>query len=272
MGMKGKRQLQGEAVTDKRPAQPNGDTNRSLLDIEIALADEFHWLQNLVVFNVNGLSGRLNIQHECDMLVLSKNGYLTEVEIKRTFADFCNEFKKNHHHESYGPDIKEFWYCIPVGIFERCLDKLTEMRWIPTGFLCYDEDLRFSQRHVVPSLTDDDLKAAAEHRKDAYGRYRLGFTEKGSFLKTGSGAETVRLFSYSPQPLFLEQQLELARLGAMRQVSLRKKIKKLEDPGRDPDARLRNKVIEQDVLLKEYRKRYREDTGMDIDEKEVLYG
>ena len=272
MGVTGNRNNAKLHETAPREAQPNGNTNRSLLDIELALSDMFHWLQNLVVFNVNGLSGRLSLQHECDMLVLSKAGFLTEVEIKRTFADFCNEFKKKHHHESYGPDIKEFWYCVPDGIFERCLDKLSENGWLPTGFLCYNEDLRFSSRRVAVSHSEEDLSLAREHRKDSLGWYRLGFQEMNAQAKEGFGKETVRLFSRSPQPLFLEQQLELARLGAMRQVTLRRKIKKLEESATKPDQKMQNKLIEQDVLLKEYRKRFRDEVGYSIDEKEVLFG
>lgn len=272
MGVLGKRNGVNPSVADRREAQPNGDTNRSLLDIELALAEEFNWLQNLVVFNVNGLSGRLALHHECDVLVMTKAGYLTEIEIKRTFSDFCNEFKKKHHHESYGPDIKEFWYCVPAGIFEKCLDKLTETGWLPTGLLVYSEDLVFSYRYVTPSLFDGDATLAREHEMDSVGRYKLGFTRKDSLPKEGLGVEAVRLYSESPQPLFLEQQLELARLGAMRQVTLRKKIRKLEESAGKPDRKMQNKLIEQDVLLKEYRRRLREETGESLDEKEVLYG
>lgn len=233
MGTRGKR-----GVAPSRPqAKPNGDTNRSLLDIELALAKEFNWQQNLVVFNVNGLSGRLPIFHECDMLVMTKAGYLTEIEIKRSFDDFCNEFKKAHHHESHGPDIKEFWYCVPEGIFQKVIDKLSEKGWRPTVILTYNEDLTLRYKSVP------DFHAA------------------------------VRLYSDHPRPLSTEQQLELARLGAMRQVALRKKISVLlhRDPV-TPDGKLLTKIAQMEILLHEYRKRFKEETGYALDEKEILFG
>ncbi len=239
MGTLGKRPKPGEPRPATPQAKPNGDTNRSLLDIELALADEFAWKRNLIVFNVNGLSGKLSIFHECDMLVMTKAGYLTEVEIKRTFADFCNEFKKGHHHESLGPDIKEFWYCVPEGIFEKVSERLIEEGWLPTGILTYSEELTF--------------------------RYR-------SMSSEFYGNTPVRLFSDSPRPLSLEQQLELARLGAMRQVSLRKRIQKLEKIASKPNLRCQNKIIEQEIIIREYRQMFKQETGYTLDEKEIIYG
>ena len=54
------------------PAKPNGDTNRDLIDIEIALARDMGFEKNIIVFNVIGQSWLLNIAHECDMVVVSK--------------------------------------------------------------------------------------------------------------------------------------------------------------------------------------------------------
>ena len=77
------------------------NTKRTLYEIEIALSkhDSFNFIRNIIAFNVNGLSASLNIFHECDMLVLSKAGYLTEIEIKRSWSDFLADFKKTHSHE-----------------------------------------------------------------------------------------------------------------------------------------------------------------------------
>ena len=240
MGTKEKRLRPGETPPEPRKAKPNGDTGRSLLDIELALAREFEWKRNLVVFNVHGLSGRLNIQHECDMLVMTKAGYLTEVEIKRTFTDFCADFRKRHHHESHGCDIKEFWYCVPEGIYERCLSKLAEQKLLPTGILCYDEELNFSRKDVRPV------------RREA--------------------PDAVRLYAVDAKPLFLEQQFELARLGAMRQVSLRERIAAMEAGRGDPDGKLLKKLEEKETLLEAYRNAFEEVAGYVLDEKEVLYG
>lgn len=236
MGTLGKRPKPGEPRPATPQAKPNGDTNRSLLEIELALAEEFGWKRNVIVFNVNGLSGKLPIFHECDMLVMTKAGYLTEIEIKRSFTDFCNEFKKRHHHESYGPDIKEFWYCVPQGTLQKVKEKLLENGWCPSGIITYDEKLNL-RYNLVPDIPN-----------------------------------SVRLFSDSPRPLSLEQQLELARLGAMRQITLRKKIQKLEKKSNKPNERYLNKIVEQDIIIKEYRQQFKDETGYSLDEKEVIYG
>lgn len=62
------------------------DTSKTLYEIEVALAKSsyFNFVKNIIAFNVNGISSKLAIWHECDMLVLSKSGYLTEIEIKRS--------------------------------------------------------------------------------------------------------------------------------------------------------------------------------------------
>ena len=90
-------------------------SKKSLYEIELALArsDMFNFRRNLVVFNVNGWSAILPIFHECDVLICSKSGYLTEVEIKRTWSDFLADFKKKHKHENKKL-IKYFYYCLPA--------------------------------------------------------------------------------------------------------------------------------------------------------------
>lgn len=72
------------------------NTERTLYEIEVALSksDAFNFVRNIIAFNVNGMSDSLSIWHECDMLVLSKSGYLTEIEIKRSWADFLADFKE----------------------------------------------------------------------------------------------------------------------------------------------------------------------------------
>ena len=87
------------------------NTERTLYEIEVALSksDAFNFVRNIIAFNVNGMSDSLSIWHECDMLVLSKSGYLTEIEIKRSWADFLADFKKRHTHEGRGI-IKYFYY------------------------------------------------------------------------------------------------------------------------------------------------------------------
>lgn len=168
------------------------DTKRSLYEIEVALANHpsFSYIKNIVAFNVNGLGECLNINHECDMLVLSKAGYLTEIEIKRSWSDFLADFKKEHSHESRGL-IKYFYYCVPASIVDRVYDKLKELEVSYTGVITYDEELKL------------DIKG-----KWCYDGY---------------------YFVQQPhRKLFLEEQLQVARYGAMRAVALKQKLIRLK--------------------------------------------
>ena len=248
------------------PAKPNGDTNRTLTDIELALADEYGWKRNVIAFNVNGLSATLPLGHECDMLVVTKSGYLTEIEIKRSWSDFRAEFRKRHRHTSSVP-MKDFVFCIPEGILDKVISKLQDERVVPTEILTYDESLRFTHLSVSSAPDNPVNRDSADRLRRNAGHIVL--------LLEDNGKETIRIADPNrrSQPLFIEQQLEVARLGAMRQVSLREKLLHTESElKRNPDAALQNRITELEILLREYRTRYKEETGNDIDEKETLYG
>lgn len=131
-------------------------------------------------------------RHECDMLVLSKSGYLTEIEIKRSWADFLADFKKEHKHDGRGL-IKYIFYCVPEGLLEKVYEKLEEQNVCYTGIVTYDEDL--------------NIKRHGCRVKDEDGVYSCHFKEIHPYRK-----------------LFLEEQLQVAQCGAMRVVGLKEKI------------------------------------------------
>lgn len=171
------------------------DTNRTLYEIEVALSKhpKFDFRKNIVAFNINGLSERLPIFHECDMLVCSKSGYLTEIEIKRSWSDFLADFKKKHSHESEGL-IKYFYYCVPDTIYDRVKNYLFDNIVKCAGIITYTEDLLIQIKPIKIPLWIDITKDSIGIPNNNYKR------------------------------LFLEQQLELARLGAMRVIGLKEKI------------------------------------------------
>ena len=74
------------------------------------------------------------------------------------------------------------------------------------------------------------------------------------------------------RPLYLEQRLEVARLGAMRQYHLREKLLKAKSESSEPDSKLKGKLFNLEIILLEYRERFKEETGYTLDEKEILYG
>ena len=165
------------------------DTKRTLYEIEVALSktDSFNFVKNIVAFNVNGLGQSLLIQHECDMLVLSKSGYLTEIEIKRSWEDFKADFKKKHTHNNMGI-IKNFYYCVPLSILNKVQQFLNDKEISFNSIITYDENLNI-EFHTI------------------------------------KGKEYVPYFNY--RKLFLEEQLQVARFGAMRAIKLKEKINNL---------------------------------------------
>ncbi len=80
----------------------------------------FHWRKYVVVPNVSwGL-----LPHEADMIAMTDAGYLSEVEIKVSKADFLADREKYKHRlaESRGPHelIKEFYYAMPTTVWDKC--------------------------------------------------------------------------------------------------------------------------------------------------------
>jgi hypothetical protein len=76
--------------------------------IEVAVAKFFGYRQNLIVPNV---SWGFHFKHELDLMVVSGNGYATEVEIKISNGDLKRDKDKRHQHESN--KIKNFYFAVP---------------------------------------------------------------------------------------------------------------------------------------------------------------
>ena len=98
------------------------DTNLTIDEIEIAIINSgfFNKRQNIFVPNVSW--GLLN--HEADLVIMTKSGYLTEIEIKRSWEDFKADFKKDHEH--YDERVYNFYYCVPESILGKVLEFLKE--------------------------------------------------------------------------------------------------------------------------------------------------
>lgn len=98
----------------------------------------FDMRNNIVVPNCNW--GFLN--HEADLLVMTKHKHLTEIEIKRTWSDFMADFKKCHTHDD--PKLKHFYYAVPLSIAERVF------YWLYEGtFKCSNHCLLFEYSEVT---------------------------------------------------------------------------------------------------------------------------
>lgn len=115
------------------------DTELSVRQIELALLD---WCGgervNIAVPNVTtGLFWSLPI--EADLLVMSKAGYVTEFEIKRSYSDFLADFKKDKCAHN-APQIYKFYYVVPEKIISKVAFYFAEV--LPAespAVLAYDE-------------------------------------------------------------------------------------------------------------------------------------
>jgi hypothetical protein len=148
-------------------------TELTVKDIQARLAEHWGIRNHIIVPNVSwGL-----LDYEADLLIMNKTGYVTEIEIKRSWSDFLADFKKDEvAHKS--ELIYQFWYCVPEELYSKCIEKLKEV---------YPDSL---DRPNVISYSDSGI---------------LNFHGKTASYCRGKHRK-----------LFLEEQLKLARLGAMR--------------------------------------------------------
>ena len=103
--------------------------------------------------------------------------------------------KKKHSKDSHGGIISKFYYCLPASVdMHWAFDLLDEHGIEYSGLYFYDEDLRI---HGIGARIRNDIDTWYCDRKIVECK------------------------------LYLEQQLELARLGAMRAVGLKEKILEL---------------------------------------------
>lgn len=89
-------------------------------DIEIAVAKYLNYRQNFIVPNV---SWGLGFRHELDLAVVTKSGYLWEVEIKISKSDLKADQKKWHNHAD--SRISRLYFAIPEEL-EGCIDLVPE--------------------------------------------------------------------------------------------------------------------------------------------------
>ena len=92
--------------------------------VQVALAHWFFdWRKQLIVPNVSHgfFAGR---RGECDLLVVSKARYLTEIEIKVNPYDLANELAKFKHgnrtsDSPFGPLVKRYYIAAPVEVWQK---------------------------------------------------------------------------------------------------------------------------------------------------------
>jgi len=89
------------------------------LQIEIKLMQHFIGSTDLIIPNVHGGLVRL---HECDILMLSKARYATEIEIKISKSDLLiDQYKQHKHISNY---IARFYFAVPSNLVPIALKNI----------------------------------------------------------------------------------------------------------------------------------------------------
>lgn len=171
------------------------DTKLTIKQIELLLHDSGIWNKRQDIMIPNLSWGLLN--HEADFVVVTKRGYLTEVEIKRSFADLKADFKKDIFHSD--ERIYYFMYCLPLSIKDKALQLFHENYGKIAKLYGNDENYNYTQE-FFPAIIwyDDNGNLTIEPHK----------------LSSRSGA----------RKLFLEEIVTVSRLASLRYWSLANKI------------------------------------------------
>lgn len=179
-------------------------TDKTIEQIETLLVgyahSPFYCRSHLVVPNVSW--GFLN--HEADLLVMSKAKLLTEIEIKRSWSDFMADFKKGHDHSH--PFIARFYYAVPASIGKRVFDYLYNGE--------YDAKYWYSKSRVN-SFTE----------QNPHGCGLIIYDLDTCFTRCCINV-TSQLINYNP--ITDAQEKDLLRLLGLRVWALKKKLAKLK--------------------------------------------
>jgi len=152
----------------------------STIEIEVAIAELFDVRKHIIVPNISwGFNS-----HEMDMALIAKTGFLKEIEIKISKSDFIKDFKKNHHHVDRFHRINQFYYAMPLYLYEKVKELIPEDAGI---------------------ITCNNIE------------YRSGFYVRATILRQATKIKDSR-------KLTVEEQLNIARLGTMRIFKLKRKL------------------------------------------------
>lgn len=186
------------------------ETTLTLEQIEVAITgypdSPYYARQNIVVPNCNW--GFLN--HEADLLVMSKAKYLTEIEIKRTWADFMADFKKRHTH--FDKKLSHFYYAVPLSIGERVFN------WLYEGAYRCEPSWIYRQQSTITGYT--------EHNPHKCGLIVYASPEEVGMRINRVGACCInvpahRMNDYKISP---DEEMKLLRLLGLRIWSMKKKL------------------------------------------------
>lgn len=159
------------------------DTKLSVSEINLLLRD-LPWINKRTDTIIPNLSWGL-LNHEADFCVINKSGYVTEIEIKRSFSDLKADFKKNEFHAD--ERVRSFYYCLPLSIKEKAEKLFDENKEKIRNLYGYDNN-----------LYDDRIPAVIYYSED--GQLEVhGWSDR-----------------YNTRKLFLEERVSVGRLMSLR--------------------------------------------------------
>lgn len=130
------------------------DTKLSTNEIMLLIVGNPMWCNIRTDIVIPNLSWGL-LNHEADLAIIGKSGYLTEIEIKRSYQDLKKDFEKRVFHKD--DKVSKFYFCLPASIKEKAnqlfleqdeqlsnlywgwKDRSEDLHYIP-GVIWYDED------------------------------------------------------------------------------------------------------------------------------------
>lgn len=121
------------------------------------------------------------VNHECDMLIVTKNRYLTEVEIKISLSDLKADFKKKHQHKD--KNIKNFYYAFPEEMKEKALELIPKECGI---LIAVEKKCEISHRTIECYRKPQINKEAKPINDIVLSRiYRLGYLRYWNYRMSG---------------------------------------------------------------------------------------
>ncbi len=155
-------------MTNKsRKSKPIPKRKLKALDIEIAMADYYGIRQYTIIPNISWGLG----VHECDLLIMNKLGWCTEIEIKVSKADLIKDLDKKHNHKS--DKIKNLWFAVPSDLIDDALTNVPAHAGIyAVVYIPRNKVKKYRVDVIRPSVINKDARALIEAEILQF--YRLG--------------------------------------------------------------------------------------------------
>lgn len=206
-------------------------TKLSVTQIQLALrnSDIFNPTRDLIVPNVSyGM-----LPYEADLIGITPSGQVTEIEIKRSLADLCADYKKSHKHDA--SCVTYFFYCVPESLVEKAKAVILENE---------------QKRYAVP-ITEKDCPALLFFSEDC----QIHHTDFGTAKRHGYVGSTPADREKAGFLASLHFWNAIEKLVHPEDFEAKAKIRKLQDEIRVQKVVIRN--IEEDYNMVKRMLRYR---------------